>query len=229
MLKIILANIFFFLLPDNAFAWGPMTHAYFAGEILKCGSMLPPDIWLVIGNFRQDFLYGNLMADMIIGKKYLPKDMQFHNWDFALRLMNQANTHSEKSFIYGFLCHLAADTVAHRILTKQREDIKHAWIEFMADTLIDGSCRLSSLSIKKTVQERNDQFLKKSMPNLVFSFKTHKRIFKSVVLLSAIARKNFDSLDRDYLEGLHNKSMTRMLDVLINGSKSPILKISPSP
>ncbi len=228
MLKAIIFTAIYLSLPDNALAWGPMTHAYLAGEVLKFGSLLPPDVWLIISNFRQDFLYGNLMADMIIGKRYLPKDRQHHNWDFAINLMQKANTPSEKAFMYGFLSHLAADTVAHRTLTRHKIDIQHTWIEFMADRAIDNACRIRSVTIKKAVQDRNDRFLKASLPGFVFSFNTHKRIFKGMVLLSALTRKKIRGLDRGYLEKLHNESIMRMLDVLINGKDSKVLNISPS-
>jgi hypothetical protein len=229
MLKTIILTAIYLSLPENAFAWGPMTHAYLAGEVLKLGSLLPPEVWLIIGNFRQDFLYGNLMADMIIGKRYLPKDKQIHDWDFALRLMQKANTPSEKSFMYGFLSHLAADTVAHQTLTRQKVDIHHTWIEFMADRAIDNACRMRSVTIKKAVQNRNDRFLKESLSGFVFSFNTHKRIFKGVVLLSALVKKGLVQIDRSYLERLHNESLIRMLNVLLNGKDSPVLAISPSP
>lgn len=228
MVRLIPLTLFFALLPDNAFAWGPMTHAYLAGEILRLSSLLPNEISLVITTYRQDFLYGNLIADMFIGKKYLPAGSHFHNWQWASRLLSQASTPSEKSFAYGVMCHLAADTVAHRILIKEKLDLKHAWIEFVADSIISRSLRLNSVAIKRTVQVRNDAFLKKAIPTLPPSFNTHKALFKGVVLLSALSKKKIEGLDRQYLENLHRLSVWRMLDVLINGGDSKVLQIDPS-
>lgn len=228
MIKLIFLSSVFLSFPDVAYAWGPMTHAYLAGEIFRYGSLLPHDVWIIISNFRQDFLYGNLMADIIIGKKYLPIEKQSHNWEFAFNLMDKANTPSEKSFMYGFLCHLSADSVAHRILTNNKLDIQHTWIEFKADNIISNDCRYKSITIKKAVQQRNDRFLKNTLEPFIFSFNTHKKLFKGLLLFSAVV-KGAKKINKQTIERLHQQSLMRMLNVLIYGKDSTVVKISPAP
>lgn len=68
----ILTVISFVLVPTMAFAWGPLTHTYLGNELFSLASLLPGGIAEVIRRYRKDFIYGNLMADIIVGKKYLP-------------------------------------------------------------------------------------------------------------------------------------------------------------
>ena len=66
----LLVVVSFLLLPSLAFAWGPLTHIYLGSEIVSLGSLLPAGVYALIRKYRHDFLYGNLMADIIIGKNF---------------------------------------------------------------------------------------------------------------------------------------------------------------
>ena len=66
----ILISVLF--LPSVAFAWGPLTHIYLGNEILALGSLIPAGVLEIIRRYRKDFIYGNIMADIVVGKKYLP-------------------------------------------------------------------------------------------------------------------------------------------------------------
>ncbi len=88
----------FLLIPSFSFAWGPLTHIYLGSEIYSYAPLIPAGIMTLLRKYRQDFLYGNLMADMILGKKYLPDDKSSHSWDMGLKLMEQAKKGPEKAF-----------------------------------------------------------------------------------------------------------------------------------
>ena len=146
----------FCLVPSFSFAWGPLTHMYLGNEIFSYGPLIPAGIFALIRKYRQDFLYGNLMADSIIGKKYLPDDKCSHSWDVALRLLGHAETDPEKAFAYGYLSHLAADTVAHEILTEDMRNMEHTWAELKADSMIKKTFWVQSVTFSRAVQKRND-------------------------------------------------------------------------
>lgn len=215
------------LVPSFAFAWGPLTHVYLANEIFSYAPLIPAGMLTLLRRFRQDFLYGNLMADMILGKKYLPDDRTSHSWEVGMKLLEQAKKGPEKAFVYGFLSHLAADTVAHGILTEDTLNLEHAWLEVKADSMINKAYWLQSVTISRNVQRRNDRFLEGSLDRYIFSFKTNKRIFKGIVFLSLLNKKRKLLSDRDYISGLHNESIVRMLDLLQNGKDAEVLKKSP--
>ncbi|MCL4490562.1 MAG: zinc dependent phospholipase C family protein [Nitrospirae bacterium] len=215
------------LVPSFAYAWGPLTHIYLGNELFTYAPLIPAGIAALLKKYKQDFLYGNLMADMILGKKYLPDDKSSHNWDVAMNLLEQAKKGPEKAFAYGYLSHLAADTVAHETLTGNKLDMEHTWIELKADSMINKVYWLQSVTISKTVQRRNDSFLEGSLDSYIFSFNTNKRIYKGIVFLSFLNKKRTRGVDSEYIYKLHGKSLTRMIDLLKNGKDSSVLEKSP--
>ncbi len=217
----------FILVPSFAFAWGPMTHMYLGNELLSCAPLLPAGILALLKKHKQDFLYGNLMADIILGKKYLPDDKSSHSWDVGLKLLDQAKTWPERAFAYGYLGHLAADTVAHETLTDEKGNMGHTWIEMKADSLIDKIYWLQTVTISKTVRRRSDLLLENSLDSYIFSFKTNKRIYKSMVFLSLLNKKRRRGVDKELIRDLHDESIARMLDLLTNGTDSLVLQKNP--
>jgi Zinc dependent phospholipase C len=217
----------FILIPSLAFAWGPMTHMYLGNELLSCATLLPAGIHALLKKYKQDFLYGNLMADMILGKKYLPDEKSSHSWDVGLKLLEQAKTWPERSFAYGYLAHLAADTVAHETLTDELGNMGHTWIEMKADSIIDKTYWLQTILISKAVRQRSDLLLENSLDSFIFSFKTNRRIYKSMVFLSFLNKKRRRGVDRVLIHELHEESITRMLDLLQNGTASAVLQKKP--
>jgi len=217
----------FILVPSFAFAWGPMTHMYLGNELLSCASLLPAGIFALIKKHKQDFLYGNLMADMILGKKYLPDDKCSHSWDVGLNLLDQAKTWPERAFAYGYLGHLAADTVAHETLTDDLGNLGHTWVEMKADSLIDKTYWLQTVMMKRSVRKRSDLLLENALDSYMFSVKTNKRIYKSMVFLSFLNKKRRRGLDEPRILDLHEESLSRMVDLLQHGTDSLILNKKP--
>jgi Zinc dependent phospholipase C len=236
LFKIMLV-ISFLLIPAAAFAWGPLTHIYLGNELFSLSPLIPTGLLEVIRRYRKDFLYGNITADIIIGKKYLPDDKNSHNWDVAFDLLKAAKTDQQKGFVYGYMSHLAADTVAHNVYTVDRKNIGHTVVEMKADCIIDKKYWLQAMAFDRKIQVRNDIFLEHSLPRFMFSFKTNKRILKGMVLLSVINRErigNFidknvvSSLPvRSTIESLHQESLDKIIDLFQNWENSPVVKVNP--
>lgn len=227
MMGILVLVLAFLVVPSSAFAWGPMTHMYLANELFAFAPLIPAGILALIKKHKQDFIYGNLMADSILGKKYLPDDKSSHSWDVALKLLDQAKEWPERAFAYGYLSHLAADTVAHETLTDELGNMGHTWIEMKADSMIKKSYWLQMVMIKKAVKKRSDLLLESALDSYLFSVKTNKRIYKSMVFFAVLNKRRERGLDREYLCQLHEVSIARMLDLLQKGTESPILRKSP--
>jgi len=230
--------ISFLLVPSLAFAWGPLTHVYLGNEIYYFGSLLPAGVYALMRKYRNDFLYGNLMADIIVGKKFLPDGKSSHDWDVALNLLDAAKTQQQKAFVYGYMSHLAADTVAHESLTNGRKNVGHTFLELKADSIVDKKYWLQAIAIDKKVQIRNDIFLERSLERVMFSFKTNKRIFKSMVLLSGLHQERLSSFidkniiipsvyKKENIKRLHEESLDRIVDLLQNGMESKVLNKNP--
>jgi len=235
--KIILV-IALLLIPAHAFAWGPLTHIYLGNELFSLGALIPAGVLEVIRRFRKDFLYGNIMADIIIGKKYLPDSKSSHSWDVGFDLFKAAKTAQQKAFVYGYLSHLAADTVAHNSYTVDKKNIGHTILEMKADSIIDKKYWLQAMTIDRKTQMRNDLFLEHSLERFLFSFKTNKRIFKGMVFFSVVnqerigdfidRRKMIAMPDREAIEQLHEESLDKMIDLLNNFEDAGVLSASPS-
>jgi len=200
---------------------------YLGNQLLNCAPLIPAGILALLKKHRQDFLYGNLMADIILGKKYLPDDKSSHSWDVGLKLLDQAKTWPERAFAYGYLSHLAADTVAHETLTDEKGNMGHTWVEMKADSLIDKTYWLQTVMISKAVRKRSDLLLENSLDSYIFSFKTNKRIYKSMVFLSFLNKKRRRGVDKELIQELHEESLARMLELLQNGTESAVLNKNP--
>jgi len=227
--------IFFILIPSLAFAWGPLTHVYLGSEIYYFGSILPVWVLNLLKRYRGDYLYGNLMADIILAKNLLPLEKNSHSWEVAFSLLESAKKSSEKAFSLGYISHLAADTVAHSIYTR-RKNIEHTFIELRADSLIDRKYWVQARGIDRVIQYRNDKFLESSLERVFFSFKTNKRIFRGMLFLSGLNKEKFGNfIDRnllipvtkDDIKKLHEESLDSIVDVLRKGDRSAVLKKNP--
>jgi hypothetical protein len=235
MLFILSMVLYFLLIPSFAFAWGPLTHIYLGSEIYYLGPLLPVWVFNLIKRYRGDYLYGNLMADIILAKNLLPIEKNSHSWEVAFGLLDSAKKSSEKAFSLGYISHLAADTVAHGIYTNGK-NIEHTFLELRADSLIDRKYWFKAIGIDRNIQYRNDRFLEESLERAIFSFKTNKRIFKGVLFLSGlnkeklgdfIDRNLLNSVTKDDIKKLHEESLERIIDVLRNGNRSSVLKKDP--
>jgi hypothetical protein len=200
---------------------------YLGNELLNCAPLIPAGILALLKKHRQDFLYGNIMADIILGKKYLPDDKSSHSWDVGLKMLDQAKTWPERAFAYGYLAHLAADTVAHETLTDEKGNMGHTWVEMKADSLIDKTYWLQTVMISRAVRKRSDLLLENSLDSYIFSFKTNKRIYKSMVFLSFLNKKRKWGVDKELIQELHEESLARMLELLQNGTESAVLNKNP--
>lgn len=234
----LLCTVSFIFIPTLAFAWGPLTHTYLGNELLSLGSLLPAAIYKIIRRHKKDFIYGNLMADIIVGKKYLPDHKNSHSWGFAFNLRSAAETNQQKAFVYGYMCHLAADTVAHNSYTVNKKSVRHTLLEMKADCIIDKKYWQQAVFIEPKIQMRNDIFLQNSIERFIFSFKTNKRILKGVAYFTIcyparvgdfIDRNLITYMpDREKIEKLHHESLDRIVDLFQYWEKSAALKLNPS-
>ena len=229
--------ISFLLIPAVSFAWGPLTHIYLGNELYSLGALLPAGLLEIIRRYRKDFLYGTLMADIIIGKKYMPKNKSSHSWEVAFDLMKSAGTDQQKAFVYGYMSHLAADTVAHHTYTADRKNLGHTLMEMKADTIIDKRYWLQAIAIDRKTQVRNDLFLENSLERFIFSFKTNKRIFKGMVFFSVLNQQRIgDFIDKrlittipakEEIEKMHEESLDKIIDLFQNWESSEVVKVNP--
>jgi len=230
--------ITFLLLPASAFAWGPLTHIYLGNELYSLSALLPAGMYEIIRRYKKDFLYGTLMADIILGKKFLPENKNSHSWDVAFDLLKAASTQQQKAFVYGYMSHLASDTVAHNTYIVNKRNFGHSILEMKADSIIDKKYWYQAIGIDKKIQIRNDLFLEKTLERFIFSFKTNKRILRGMVFVSVFCQEKInDFIDknlitslpvRETIENLHEESLDKIVDLFQKWEKSDVVKKSPN-
>lgn len=238
MLFLPLLMVSVFCIPCDALAWGPLTHTYLGHQVLGLGALLPAAIYKIIKRHRKDFIYGNLMADIIVGKQYLPDHKNSHTWGFAFNLLSAAATHQQRAFVYGYFSHLAADTVAHNTYTANKKNLRHTLLEMKADSIIDKKYWQQAVFIEPEIQMRNDLFLQNSIEKFIFSFKTSKRILKGAVYLTICYPPRISDFidrnlityvpDREKIERLQHESLDRIVELFQHWEKSTALKMNPS-
>ena len=100
-------------LPQDAFAWGAGIHLHLGTVALTNLNLLRPAVAAIISAYPNDFLYGCIAADITIGKKFTHYLLHCHRWNMGMKILEEAGPEPQKACAYGYLSHLAADTVAH--------------------------------------------------------------------------------------------------------------------
>lgn len=94
----LLGFVFLFLLMSTpVLAWAPGMHFFLGSRLLELG-LVGGSLGSLIAAHRASFLYGNVVADVIVGKNMLDFEEHSHNWDVARLLRDEATTPSRRAF-----------------------------------------------------------------------------------------------------------------------------------
>ncbi len=190
LLVSLLFSFFYFLFPGDAVAWGPITHIDFASEALAHLAIYGPAVKALLGKFPLDFLYGALAADITIGKDYVDYVYNCHNWRVGFVILNEARDDRQKAAAFGYLSHLAVDIIAHNyfipfkvLFSYPTRTLGHVYWEMRFDAkrpkkIWDLAKKVSGMRFP-----HNDELFGRMLKRTLFSFKTNKRIFRSVLTL----------------------------------------------
>lgn len=178
-----------FLLPEQAWAWGPATHVYLGSALLDSLHLVPEAVRTVVAAHPFDFLYGNLAADISLAKKYVPEGRHCHHWHIGEEIHSRAPSERLKSMSLGYLCHLAADTIAHNffvprqlVLTSSTAGLGHSYWEARMDTHLDERYRrLARHVVMEHDHSEADALFDQVLSATLFSFRTNRRIFRGMI------------------------------------------------
>ena len=184
-----IALAWLFLVPDPVGAWGPATHVALGEAILGSLYLLPPAVRLLLDRFPVQFLYGSVAADISFAKKYVPEGRHSHSWTVGEEILREAPDEMLRAAAYGYLAHLAADTVAHNtfiprklFLTRTGKPHGHTYWEHRMDLQV-GEEFLGKA--RRLVMEYDhaeaDEFFDSVLSRTLFSFQTNRRIFRGMI------------------------------------------------
>ncbi|HTP64721.1 MAG TPA: zinc dependent phospholipase C family protein [Geobacteraceae bacterium] len=231
--------------PHEALAWGAGIHLQLGSAVLANLQSLEPAMAAVIGEFPHDFLYGCIAADITIGKKFTHYLLHCHRWRVGMKVLENAVTPAHRACAYGYLSHLAADTVAHNyfvpykiMLSFSSLTLKHTYWEMRFETFVDKESWEAGWQVSRENYRANDALLRRVLSDTLFSFGTNKRIFNSILLVSRLEKwqqvlKTLSDSSRYVLEENDREeymSLAReaVFDFLNNGERSDFFRADPT-
>ncbi|MCK6455215.1 MAG: zinc dependent phospholipase C family protein [Phycisphaerae bacterium] len=230
---------------DVASAWGPLTHVELANNLLAHLGLLPTAIGVLLARHSRSFIFGNIAADVVFAKKLSKVKQVCHRWTTGFSLMNSAGTDEGRAFGYGYLCHLAADTVAHNeflpaqmIRCGTTSAFGHLYWEVRADSALGDANWQELRHVLRHRYPEPERLLQRELTSTLLPFNFNRRIFKRMNLLtcakswrrsisfwSGMSRWHLDPLElREY----HDESLARAVDIIRHAGESKVTHIDPN-
>ncbi len=233
------------LFPSDASAWGGGIHLQLGAQVLANPGLLSADMAALLALHPKDFLYGCIAPDITLGKKYTHTLLHCHRWGIGKTLLKEAENDHQKACAYGYLCHLAADTIAHNFYVPYKIirsfpalTMKHAYWELRFETFVEREIWELARVVCRADRRANDVLLRNVLATTLFSFGTNKKIFNSIMVLSRMerlqklvqalssrSRYQLSEADRDEYMQMAREAM---IDFLNNPEDSKFLKVDPT-
>lgn len=180
---------------QSAWAWGPATHVYLANQILAQAGLLSAGLAALLVRHARHFLYGNVAADVVLGKRLSKVKHSCHKWCVPRALLQAARTPRQEAFAYGYLAHLAADVVAHNkflprqlLICKSTMNLGHVAWEMRADSAVETRHWQQLHDTLTGSFAEHEQSLERQLEDTLLSFETNLRIFNRMHLLTCAQR-----------------------------------------
>jgi hypothetical protein len=225
--------------PSDAQAWGPLAHLNFSAQALGNLSVVQPSVRMLLQDFGNEFLYGSLAADIVVGKNMARYLYHCHNWRVGFNVYEQAKPGGEQAFALGFLAHLSADTVAHNyfvpfktVASFHKPNTKHAYWELRYDQRMDRDLSRLARQVSTRALRGHDDFLARTLTGAsVIPFGVSKQLFRSLLVSArvgrfhhvsrlALARERNLVLEPDLVGETNDLAVEAILGLLDEGERS---------
>jgi len=239
------AILFILFDTENAQAWGPATHVKLAGDLLNLLPLIPSSIGALLSRFAVDYTFGNVAADVVFAKR-LSKVKQFcHHWSTGFELLRTAADDRSRAFAYGYLSHLAADTVAHGkyvprqvTATDSTMTFGHLYWELRADHTLEPAVWQRFRHLLAVDHDRHHALLAVRLTETFLPFSVNRHLFDRINSLisrrgthwtmAVLERCSRFDLSDELLQRYHSECLDRMLCLLTHEEHSPLLREDPS-
>ncbi len=157
---------------------------------------LPAELQAVLSAHQDRYLYGCIGADIVQAKFYTKNiATHCHRWTVAWKFVDRARTEGQRAFAWGYMTHLAADIISHNhfvpsnlLRSFDKRTMGHAYWEARADSV---QRRRHWHLVREVLSEDYpdcDRLVENIVEHTLFSFKTNKRIFDSMMAVSKLER-----------------------------------------
>ncbi len=233
------------LVPDPLGAWGPATHVALGEFVLNSLYLLPPAVRFLLERFPIHFLYGSVAADISFAKKYVPEGRHSHDWDMGESVLEAAPDDALKATGYGYLAHLAADTVAHNtfvprrlFLTRTGKPHGHTYWEHRMDIHVGEEFLGKARRLVMNYDHSDaDELFDAVLSRTIFSFRTNRRIFRGMIraqdndrwkqVFDRVLKGSRYDLPDERVEDYMGISFDFIVDYFCNGAGSRPRKLDP--
>ncbi len=230
---------------DDVLAWGPAVHVGLADTIWGQLGLLPAAVAAAIARNRTAFLYGSLAADVVFAKR-LSRIKQFcHHWSTAFRVLDSAKDDRGRAFAYGYLSHLAADTVAHGkyvphqiVVSNSRVNAGHLFWELRADAICDRETHALVKDVLHGDHRDLHALLAGHLKGTFLPYDLNRVLFHrmNVLTVKPAFRKGMDVWSRrskyylapELLDGYRSECIDRIVSILTAGHRSALTKEDPN-
>jgi hypothetical protein len=183
------------LVPESAWAWGVGAHLQVGSWLLEQLPQLPAQLQPLLAAYPHDYLYGCISADITLGKKYTHHLRHCHSWRMGRQVLDAATDDAQRACAYGYLSHLAADTIAHGYFVPYKlmrsyntALLQHAYWEMRFEAHVGADAWGLAKALGRFDFSENDRMLRTVLADTLFSFTTNKRLFNSLLLLNRLKR-----------------------------------------
>src|SRR6185503_5197492 len=116
-----------------------------------------------------------------------PVGRHCHSWTVGQEIYDLAESDALRSFALGYLCHLAADTVAHNyfvprqlVLTTATMGLGHSYWESRLETHLGGHFARTAVDLLREDHGRADAHLDRILSPTIFSVRTSRRRWRGM-------------------------------------------------
>ena len=232
-------------LPHAAWAFGPAAHVFLGTNLLDTLSLLPASLGELLRSYPQSFLYGSMAADISLAKKYVPAGRHCHFWHVGEEILEAAENDRLRAVAYGYLSHLAADTIAHNfyvprqlLLTSSTKALGHSYWEHRLDVQLgERYTALAREIVMDYDHSEADNLFDSVFSGTIFSFETNRRIFRGMIrfqdnerwhsVLNAVIQNSRWDLTDETMESYLSRAFEFVVDYLLNGRDSQAAALDP--
>ena len=233
------------LLPDAAWAFGPATHVFLGHSLLDALAFLPNPLGSLLHAHPQSFLYGSMAADISFAKKYVQAGRHCHFWHVGEEILEAADNDRLRAVAYGYLAHLAADTIAHNffvprqlVLTSSTKALGHGYWEHRLDTQIgEPFGNMARQVVMDYDHSEADNLFDSVLSGTIFSFETNRRIFRGMIraqdndrwksVFDRVLQKSRWDLTSPTIDAYTSRAFDYVVDYLLRGRESLAAQLDP--
>lgn len=232
--------------PGDALAWGPVTHLVHGSQVLDSVSILGTALQELLREHRFAYLYGCVAADIVQAKRYTRSIYTHcHCWPVGWQIAEAARTEREQAFAYGYLSHLAGDVYSHNqyvpvqmVVSFEARGTRHIYWE----ARFDAAQRRDRWRLIREVFDHRypdcDRLVERVVERTLFSFRTNKRIFDSVMavqrlaqwqgLVRGLAARSRYALPEEEVERFNDVCVGAIQELLVRGRRSSCQRADPT-